>query len=108
MDILPIGDLYKTEVRELAKQLNIPKEIIDRPPTAGLWKGQTDEDEMGITYNELDKILFALSTQGGSASGGEKKKSLGGFSQKDVKRVKLMIKNSEHKRNMLPICKLSS
>lgn len=96
VDILPIGDLYKTEVRELAKYLNIPKEIIDRPPTAGLWAGQTDEDEMGISYDELDKILFAL----------ENKKTLAGFSKKNVEKVKLMVKNSEHKRKLPPIYKV--
>lgn len=54
VDILPIGDLYKSEVRKLAKYLKVPKEILTKPPTAGLWDGQTDEDEIGMTYDELE------------------------------------------------------
>ena len=56
-DFLVIGNLFKSEVRELAKYLGIPQEIIDKPPSAGLWKGQRDEDELGITYEVLDEIL---------------------------------------------------
>jgi NAD+ synthase len=57
VDLLPLGDLTKTEVRKLAAELGVPKEIIDKAPSAGLWQGQTDEGEMGITYAELDRIL---------------------------------------------------
>lgn len=57
VDILPIGHLTKTEVRQMAALLGVPEEIIKRPPTAGLWPGQTDESEMGITYDELDSYL---------------------------------------------------
>ncbi|HIP93178.1 MAG TPA: NAD+ synthase, partial [Desulfurobacteriaceae bacterium] len=57
-DLNPIGDLYKTQVWELAKFLNIPEEIINKPPSADLWVGQTDEQEIGISYEILDKILF--------------------------------------------------
>lgn len=60
VDILPIGGLVKAEVRELARELGIPKEIIDKPPSAGLWPGQTDEEELGITYEYLDKIILGL------------------------------------------------
>ncbi len=56
----PIGHLYKTEVRILAQQLNIPQAIIQKHPSADLWQGQTDEGEMGITYAELDEILWLL------------------------------------------------
>jgi len=56
-DFLVIGNLFKTEVRELAKYLGIPQEIINKPPSAGLWKGQRDEEELGITYEVLDRIL---------------------------------------------------
>lgn len=97
-DMLPIGDLYKTEVRALAKELKIPQEIIDRPPTAGLWNGQTDEGEIGMTYDLLDKILIAI----------EKNKKLDWFNKKDVAKVKQMIKNSEHKRSLPPICVINS
>jgi NAD+ synthase len=57
-DILPLGNLVKNQVRELAVYLDIPKEIIQKPPSAGLWAGQTDEEEMGITYDELDRYLL--------------------------------------------------
>ena len=57
-DIEPIGDLYKTDVYQLAKYLEIPQEIIDKPPRAGLWNNQTDEDEIGMTYELLDKLLY--------------------------------------------------
>lgn len=57
-DIEPISHLYKTQVRQLAKYLKISKKVIDAPPTAGLWKGQTDEKELGFTYKEADQVLF--------------------------------------------------
>jgi len=56
-DILPLGNLLKSQVRELAEYLGIPKKIIDKPPSAGLWEGQTDEKEIGISYEQLDKYL---------------------------------------------------
>jgi NAD+ synthase len=89
VDLLPIGNLYKTEVRQLAKYLDIPQEIIDRPPTAGLWDGQTDEAEIGLTYEKLDQILSAIET----------KKDLKQFSKTDVNKVKTLIKNLNTKEN---------
>ena len=59
-DFLLIGNLFKTEVRELAKYLDVPDEIINKAPSAGLWEGQTDEAELGITYELLDKILMRI------------------------------------------------
>lgn len=56
--LLPIGHLYKTQVRQLAKYLGVPQNIIDKAPTAGLWEGQTDEGEFGATYEEIDEILY--------------------------------------------------
>lgn len=58
VDIMPLGNLVKGQVRELARYLGIPQEIIDKPPSAGLWEGQTDEGELGVTYNELDRYLI--------------------------------------------------
>ncbi len=60
VDILPIGDLYKTQVFQLARYLGLPKSIISKAPSAGLWVGQTDEDELGLSYETLDAILFQL------------------------------------------------
>lgn len=56
-DILPLGNLLKSQVKELAEYLGIPKKIINKPPSAGLWEGQTDEEEIGVSYNQLDKYL---------------------------------------------------
>ncbi len=93
VDILPIADLFKRQVRSLAKELNIPESIIIKPPTAGLWQGQTDEGEMGITYDELDDILDRLCNN---------KEQVLSISK--VKKVKGMFRNSEHKRKGANIC----
>jgi NAD+ synthase len=58
IDIAPLGNLVKLEVREVAKLLGVPERIITKAPSAGLWGGQTDESEMGITYEELDKYIL--------------------------------------------------
>jgi NAD+ synthase len=85
-DALPIGDLYKTEVWGLARHLDIPRKITNKSPSAGLWPGQTDEDEMGVTYDELDKVLSG---------------------RKGIYfRIKRMVNASEHKRNPPEVCKL--
>lgn len=94
VDLLPIGNLYKTQLREFAHYLGIPREIIEKPPSAGLWEGQTDEGEMGITYSELDSILEAL--ENGKADD----------SSPLVLKVKGMVKSSAHKRALPPICPL--
>ncbi|MFH1281951.1 MAG: NAD+ synthase [Candidatus Omnitrophota bacterium] len=93
VDILPIADLFKRQVRHLAKELKIPPAIILKPPTAGLWHGQTDEGEMGITYDELDDILDRLCNH--------KKQVVG---SKIVNKVMRMYKKSEHKRKGAEIC----
>ncbi|HPG29879.1 MAG TPA: NAD+ synthase [bacterium] len=94
-DLLPIADFYKWEVYDLANYLKINEEIINKPPSAGLWQGQTDEAEMGISYNELDAILEAI----------EKKKKLTGFDKSKVIKIKSMIEKSEHKRGTSEIFK---
>src|SRR3989338_5532698 len=94
VDLLPIGDLYKAQVRQLAREVGVPNQIIDRPPTAGLWEGQTDEEELGISYETLDAILKAMNEQ----------KSLDAFTRKDIALVRQRIKETEHKPQTLPIC----
>ncbi|MCK4904772.1 NAD(+) synthase [bacterium] len=91
-DVLPLGGLLKTEVKSLARELNLPSEIIKRPPTAGLWEGQTDESEMAITYKDLDKCLIAIES-----------KTFKNLKESDLKRVRLMIKKSHHKRKRIPM-----
>ena len=95
VDILPLGDLLKTQVRELARELGIPEEIIAKPPSAGLWEGQTDEGEMGITYEELDKAIQAI--ESGDTSRCDKKA---------LEKVRRMMAASAHKRAPIPICKI--
>jgi NAD+ synthase len=85
VDIQPISGLLKREVREMASFLGIPARVIDRPPSAGLWAGQTDEGEMGITYRELDEYLA-------TGSGPESLRE----------RVELMHRRSAHKRAVPP------
>ncbi len=94
-DILPLGSLLKKQVRELARELGIPEEIIVKPPSAGLWEGQTDEGEMGISYDELDSILVAIE----SGDTGE-------CNQEALARVRAMMAASQHKREPIPICEL--
>lgn len=83
VDLLPLGNLVKSQVRELAEFLKIPKDIIEKPPSAGLWEGQTDEGEMGITYEELDKYLLT----------GEGRPEL-------VQKIEDMRKRSAHKKRL--------
>jgi len=92
VDLEPLGDLYKHEVRALARTLDVPEPIITRPPTAGLWPGQTDEDELGVTYDELDAILDALETGAPMPSPAS-----------IVARIQRMIATSAHKRALPPV-----
>ncbi len=92
----PIGGLYKTQERKLASVLGLPQWIIEKTPTADLWKGQTDEGEMGISYETADKILFNINERGLSP---EELESLG-ISAKDIKIVLERVKRSEFKRRM--------
>lgn len=102
--INPMGDLYKTQVRELGRYLGIPEKILTKKPTAGLWPGQADEEEIGLSYEELDQILYQLVDQRRSADEVVK----AGFDQAKVKRIIEMIKKSEFKRKMPPIAKIST
>jgi NAD+ synthase len=100
----PLGDLYKTQVRQLAAELGVPEEIRTKPPTAGLWAGQTDEGELGLTYAELDKILYALVDERESRADVIAR----GFKKKTVDMIIARIKASEFKRQMPPIAKIST
>lgn len=94
VDLMPIGDLYKTQVFELARFLKIPEEICCKPPSAGLIKGQTDERELKINYSALDKILLGLEHKYGL----ECIVKTFNVDKKDVLRVQNMRKSSQHKR----------
>jgi NAD+ synthase len=92
-DILPIGNLFKIQVRALAQEIGIPQRIIDKAPTAGLWPGQTDEGEMGITYAELDEIICRI-----------ERKQPQRLPKAKIDKVKKLIRCSEHKRNKPASC----
>jgi len=101
--INPLGDLFKTQIRQFAVYLGIPQRILKKEPTAGLWNGQTDEKELGLTYDKIDKILFQLVDKRITK---EEIVTLG-FNKDDVEKIIKMIKNSEFKRKLPPIPKLS-
>ncbi|HHQ45106.1 MAG TPA: NAD+ synthase [Candidatus Altiarchaeales archaeon] len=96
VDLQVIGSLYKSQVRQLAKHLEVPESIITRAPTAGLWPGQTDEADMGMTYSQLDAILYLLIDQDWKV--GEVASKLG-VGREVVERVKDTVERSAHKRN---------
>lgn len=93
VDLLPIGHLYKTQVWELAKQLGVFPDIIAKVPTAGLMQGQTDEQDLGMSYQELDVILHAIT----------KKESLSQFNETKVWRVQNLMTTAQHKLRSIPI-----
>jgi NAD+ synthase len=102
--INPIGDLYKTQVRQLARALGIPPVIIEKAPTADLWQGQTDEGELGFTYAEVDKVLYLLVDQRYSPQECVE----AGFDDKFVRNVVERIRRNQYKRITPPIAKISS
>lgn len=102
VDIEPLGDLYKTQVRQLAKDLGIPERIIKKVPTAGLWPGQTDEGELGFTYEEVDKLLYHMLDEKKS----DEELIKLGFKKEFIEKVRDKIKNTEHKRKPAPIARL--
>jgi len=87
VDLLPLANLVKSEVRALARELNIPPAIVDRTPTAGLWLGQTDESEMGFTYEELERYL-----KNGPQS----------VAPALAMKIERLVRASDHKRRLAP------
>ena len=102
--INPIGDLYKTQVRQLVRALAIPEVIITKPPSADLWAGQTDEGELGFTYEDVDKLLLLLVDQRYRPE----ECIEAGFDEKFVRNVVDRIRRYQFKRVLPPIAKLSS
>ena len=89
VDILPLGNLVKGQVRELARFLDVPRSIIDKPPSAGLWAGQTDEGELGFSYEELDRYLVT------------------GQAASEVRaKIEARIAASAHKNRLPPVARL--
>lgn len=102
--INPIGDLYKTQVRQLARDLGIPESILQKAPSADLWVGQTDENELGYTYAEVDQLLYLLIDQRYSPEDC----IATGFRESFVHAVVGRIRRNHFKRILPPIAKLSN
>jgi NAD+ synthase len=100
----PIGDLYKTQIRQLSRAYAIPQPIIDKPPSADLWTGQTDEGELGFTYDTVDKLLYLLVDQRYSPEDC----IAAGFQEDFVRSVVTRIRRYQFKRVMPPVAKISS
>lgn len=100
----PLGDLYKTQVRQLANELGIPPAIVNKPPSADLWAGQTDEGDLGFTYAEVDQLLYLLVDERYSPQ----ECIAAGFKEEFVKEVMRRVQRNHFKRVMPPICKLNN
>ena len=100
----PLGDLYKAQVRQLSSAMGIPSVIIDKPPSADLWVGQTDEGELGFLYEEVDRLLYLLVDQRYSPEDCVE----AGFSQGFVEEVVKRVRRNHFKRVMPPVAKLSN
>ena len=101
--INPIGDLYKAQIRQLSRAVGVPQAILDKAPSADLWTGQTDEAELGFTYEEADKLLFLLVDQRYSPAECVE----AGFDQKFVELVVRRIRRNHFKRVMPPVAKIT-
>ena len=101
--LAPIGDLYKTQLRAVARELGVPEEVIAKPPSADLWPGQTDEEELGRTYDLLDRVLFALVDRRWSVD----RCVAAGLELSLVEWVVARVARMEFKRQLPPVAKLS-
>jgi len=100
----PIGDLYKTQLRQFAADLGVPEAIIHKAPSADLWVGQTDEDELGFTYAQADQLLYLLVDQRYSPEECVE----AGFEEGFVRKVVSRIQRFHYKRILPPIAKISN
>ena len=100
----PIGDLYKTQVWALAREIGVPAAIVDKKPSADLWAGQTDEAEMGFTYADVDALLYRMV----DLRWGRDELLAAGFQAAFVERVSDMVRGSQFKRRMPVIAKVSN
>ena len=101
--INPLGDLYKQQVNALAKHLDLPSDVIDKAPSADLWPGQTDEDELGLSYEMADEILHLLFDEGLSP----RKIVARGYPEDSVERVVSLESANRYKRRLMLIARLS-
>ncbi|MDA1192794.1 MAG: NAD+ synthase [Candidatus Poribacteria bacterium] len=99
----PIGDLYKMQVWQLSREIGVPKSIIEKPPTADLWPGQTDESELGFTYDAVDRLLYYMIDKRYSTDALLEL----GFDRDFIDLIALRVRNSQFKRRLPLICKVS-
>lgn len=97
VDFLPIGDLYKCEVRQIAREMGVPEKIITKPPSAGLWDGQTDEGEIGLSYDEMDEIIYRI----------DYNKDLTELVRENIEKVKFLMEINKHKLELVPKYKIN-
>lgn len=93
-DMTPLANLYKTEVRQIAALIGVPQPIIDKPPSAGLWEGQTDESDMGIKYEDLDKILHGMEQDRTDSQIAADT----GLPKETISDIRRQVRSMEHKR----------
>lgn len=101
--INPLGDLYKTQVWQLAEALGVPRAVVEKPPSADLWEGQTDEGEFGFSYKRVDQLLYYMIDERRSEN---ELKALG-FEDAFIRTVTVLIKKNQFKRRMPLIAKVS-
>jgi NAD+ synthase len=114
-DLFPIADLYKTQVRELARRIAIPESILNKKSSARLWRGQTAEGEIGMSYEEIDHILQELQKNHAKDNGNSVKTAecvqaicdIKKSNKKNVNRLIDLIKRNSHKHELPPVCKLT-
>ncbi|HWC89175.1 MAG TPA: NAD+ synthase, partial [Pirellulales bacterium] len=101
--INPIGDLYKTQLRQLAAHLKVPREILDKHPTGDLWEGQTDEGELGFSYADVDRLLVLMVDRRWQPA----QLVRAGFAPEFVEKVARLVRRNHYKRRLPIIAKLS-
>ena len=102
--LMPIGDLYKSQVRQLAADMGVPTEILRKPPTADLWENQTDEGELGMAYSDMDRLLYWMIDRRRTRT----QLVAMGFADDVIARVERLNALSEYKRQMPPVAKLTT
>jgi len=100
----PIGDIYKSQVWQLSAEMDVPKEVIEKQPSADLWAGQTDEEELGFTYRQVDELLYRLVDQRWT----KPELVANGFDAEFVESIHSKIQNSHFKRRLPVIAKVSN
>jgi NAD+ synthase len=101
--INPLGDLYKTQVWELARAVGVPSQIVEKKPTADLWLGQTDEDELGFSYKLADRLLYYMIDE---RRGDEELRAMG-FEQHFIEKVQRIVQRNQFKRRPPVVAKIS-